>query len=91
MSFVYVLEMARWADNNNHSYCNGAFTTLAKTLDAGLAQAAWRSRKYEPTVYMLELDGPCRNILCRSEQEALHLYKELTGQEWKEKEEEPAE
>lgn len=86
MKYIYVLEMCRWADNNNHSYCSGVYSTFLKALDSGLRHSSFRANKYEPQVYMVDIDGDVHNIMCRSMDEANYLYKELTGSDWKEEE-----
>lgn len=86
--YVYIIEMCRWADSDNHSYCIGACSTLIKALNEGITHSVFRDRKYEPTIYLTEIDGNGNNKICTNLDEARMLFRDLTGSEWKENREE---
>jgi hypothetical protein len=44
---VFVVEMLRWGDRENHSYVIGVFTTREQAELAGDAEVSWRGNKYE--------------------------------------------
>lgn len=80
MKYVYVVEMCRWADRENHSYCIGAFSTLLAALAEGLQHAYYRDCKYEPTVSMFEVDHATGNsLVCTNLERANQLYLEIKG------------
>lgn len=53
---LFVVEMLRWGDRENHSYVIGVFSTREKAEQAGEAEKTWRAGKYEYTIGVFELD-----------------------------------
>lgn len=87
--YVYIVEMCRWEDRENHSYTIGAWSKLIPALHEGISHARHRAGKYGPIVMQFEIDGnSVGNMMCRTEEQAVALYKELTGNDWKDSGEE---
>lgn len=84
MKYVYVVEMLRWSDRENHSYPIGVWSKLIDALKEGIQHGRYRANKYEPAVTMYEVDsGSVGNNMCVNMDQALELYKGLTGKDWK--------
>ena len=74
---VYVLEMYRWGDTENHSYVTGVYTNLKQALLGGIEHMQYRGGKYEPYITMLEIDkNTTHNHICTNKEEALILLRE---------------
>ena len=53
---VFVVEMLRWGDAENHSYVHGVYSTREAAEKAGQVQAVWRGGKYDPRITECEID-----------------------------------
>lgn len=91
---VYVVEMNRWGDTENHHYLGGVFENLIEALEEGYQHGKWwRANKYEPLIYMVEVykkgdeahPRGTHNIICRNSDEARHLLEQLSPESLKEK------
>ena len=53
---LYVVEMLRWGDRENHSYVIGVYSTETLATLAGEAEKSWRGGKYEYAISLYTLD-----------------------------------
>ena len=53
---VYVVEMLRWGDRENHSYVEGVFTTKEAAERCGYLEEIWRAGKYQASISKIQLD-----------------------------------
>lgn len=56
MPDIYVVTMARWGDEENHSYVLGVWSTKAKAEEFGQKEHAYRGGKYEPKIQAVRVD-----------------------------------
>ncbi len=54
---LYVVEMLRWGNRENHSYVIGVYTDHDKAKEAGEVEESWRGGKYEYVITEHELDA----------------------------------
>lgn len=66
---LYVVEMLRWGERDNHSYVIGVFDTHEAAEHAGEVHKVWRGQKYEYSITRHELNsGPTHEELKYYEQ-----------------------
>lgn len=53
---LYVVEMLRWGDRENHSYVIGVYSSETLATLAGEAEKTWRAGKYEYAISLYQLD-----------------------------------
>ena len=53
---LFVVEMLRWGDRENHSYVIGVFSTHNRAVLAGETEKSWRAGKYEYEINEYQLD-----------------------------------
>jgi hypothetical protein len=53
---LYVVEMLRWGDRENHSYVIGVYSSQTLAALAGEAEKTWRAGKYEYAISLYQLD-----------------------------------
>lgn len=54
---VWVVEMLRWGDRENHSYVIGVYGSKYQAELAGKDEREWRGGKYEPELKEFEIDA----------------------------------
>lgn len=90
--FVYLVNMWRWGDPDSHVYPLGLYSTFLLSLTDGLMNSHYRGGKYEPAIYMYEIDSiEAGNQICSSLAQANQLYTEITGHVWSPPEEKEGE
>jgi hypothetical protein len=62
MHNVYVVEMLRYGDRENHSYVIGAYNRRQQAAAIGKAEKQRRDGKYEYVLTLLTLDDPPKNF-----------------------------
>lgn len=74
---VYVLEMNRWGDEEQHHYCVGIYTSLRQALLDGIDHSEYRGGKYDPFITMMEVNkNSVHNHICKNVEEARILLRE---------------
>ena len=71
---VYVVEMLRWGDPENHHYLIGVFSNLQKALEAGIENEQYRGGcgKYQPRISECAIDDDLK-VICSSIDQARKL------------------
>lgn len=76
---LYVVHMYRWGDTELHSYIEGVYDSLEEARLAGINEALWRDKKYEPKICIHELNES-KNCMESSDFEDPTLIKSLHGE-----------
>ncbi len=53
---LFVVEMLRWGDRENHSYVIGVYSSKTLATLAGETEKSWRAGKYEYAISVMQLD-----------------------------------
>lgn len=59
---VYVLNMLRYDDENNHSYIVGVYSSKEKAENIGKKEELYRGNKYTYSIHETLIDGLCKKI-----------------------------